>query len=214
MRTLPWVTGLLLLTFPLAGATDYMSEPLACDATLGCVGLGMCVEGVCRHDACDPAAVCQGRVDWTPRCALNETIDGKTCRSFLGLDFDAQRDLDAQGGHAHASLAAGLLLTNGSVDGRDLTNTWISHGAYVTASVMDVEVDQAYAGFYVGALHVAPPGGSAHEARNVGVDAYGAGQDASAFVHFYDVEPMGCTATVDGAFVGDLTCPRPRALMP
>lgn len=135
---------------PFAAATDPFGDEICFDED-SCVGAGSCYDPLCVPQHCQPIVDCRGEVGPDAvGCAVNTTIDGRTCQAYAGIGVQDERHLalplwgDASG----TSVGAAVAVTNGSVYAQNLPNTWLSPSAQVEANALGLDLGTFSAGAY------------------------------------------------------------------
>lgn len=207
------VLFVLVLAAPAASASDPLLE---CVDESVCVGPGTCTPAVCVPRSCQPAAHCRSEVASASDCAVNLTIEGKTCQLVLGLALRAN-----QGPYA----SAGVAFTQGNVDAFNLRNTWLAPSAQLGAGTDPVGLGDVSAGVYVSRIFTdgtpgpiaALAGAQEHEYDQVVVFVHhgqGIGGSETILVGAYllDFAPEGCYARTTTSSVFD--CREALATLP
>ena len=220
VRSIVLGTIVLIAFAPFAGAVDPFHDQVCLTVEL-CYGAGTCVTDVgCVPRGCEPLASCSGEIGPDgSACAVNATIDGRTCASHIGLGADT-----GQG----SRLGARVQLSNGSVEANKLDNTWIAPG---------VEGELGVAGFDFGGYHVylyrsdilteGPRGGpygqlapsENHTWTEIGVVAghHGGpffGEDIVVAVELLDLMPESCWIRAPSGALPEFACPSLAPLYP
>lgn len=218
---------LLALAAPTAVAADPFHEPV-CVSTATCVGAGTCVSSAaCLPRGCEPAADCSASAGDMSVCSVNVSIDGETCQTAVALD--AHRD-----GHhvtdgvdvAGSGLVLAVTLTDGSVDGYNLQNVWITPAVEAGLVVAGMDAGYTAIGAYRSDIDTEGPRGGPYGlvapgyehtwtqlsvvATNSGGDA--GPQDIQVSVWLLDYAPDGCHVRSPSGRGVDLACPRVQDL--
>ncbi|HVM44692.1 MAG TPA: hypothetical protein VM582_02060, partial [Candidatus Thermoplasmatota archaeon] len=194
-RAAIWIAIAVAAVAPTAGAYDPFNEPLCVEGR--CVNvIGTCIAGVCLR-SCAPAASCRAQVGpdsaW---CAVNTSIDGRTCAIQVG----AQASRAGVG-----AAAASVQWSNGSVRASNLENTWFSPGVEASADAAGVDAGTLSAGAYRSDILTEGPRSGPYSrvspsqnhswTQIVVIAAYHNGalsQEAVASLTFLDYMPEGC----------------------
>ena len=227
MRTFLFIA--ILLATPLAAAQDPFQpvcEGSACVGFNGCVPLdvpGVPGLGACVPPACYPLAQCRGQVsDGAAFCAVNATIDGRTCDTTFGVGFETEGvDVPRLGPVEGSRAWVGFGVTNGSVQQFNLQNAWTAPTAEVDASVMGVDLGRTTVGVYFTEIQTEGPRGGpygavapsqSHTWTQVSIVAHNSGgmggsEDVQVSVWFLDYMPDGCHVRSPSGEGPEAACP-------
>lgn len=216
----------LVLAAPLAAAGDPFRDPV-CISSTSCFGPGTCSMAGCVPQSCEPALDCRGEVGNLGGCAVNMSIDGRTCQ--VALVLDAQRDGVVLADAASVDSSSALLsvtLTNGSVDEYNLENVWITPTAEAGLVVAGVDTGYSSIGVYRSDITTEGPRGgpfgmiapsSEHTWTQISLVAGNSGgaggtQDVQVSVWLLDMMLDGCHVRSPSGRGLEVTCPRVQEL--
>lgn len=200
---------------PGASASDPFYDPLCVGEA--CAGAGTCVLDVgCAPRGCDVAVSCRGAVGPVgDECAVNETIDGRTCAVYAGVDMDA-------GGGTRVGFM--IEASEGSVEAFNLFNSWAAPGAEADASILGTEVGRAFVYVYRSDISTEGPRGGPvgtiapyenHTWTQIGVaGGLDGGPDVLVGIVLLDFAPEGCFVRSPSASAPGVECPPLGSLYP
>lgn len=171
-----------------------------------------CTPVGCTPRSCEPAMDC--RIDVEPagaKCAMNVSISGRTCTTVVAVRASRASEGTAVG--------ASFELSDGTVSGVNLPNTWVSPSANVEGSAGGVDLGRNSIGAYRSDILTEGPRGGPfgevapsrnHTWTEVGVFAYHdsttAREGILVAVWFLDLMPEGCFVRTQSG-VQDTPCP-------
>lgn len=208
----------ILLALPSVGADDVVNDPV-CDDTVGCAGGPACVPGVlCQADRCDPVAACASDVSVGRACAVNETIEGRTCQDDASLAVEGGRPAGVGPDVGATRVGAQVVLTEGNVSARHLTNAWMSHGASFEATLLGVDLGTTRVSLYRSVIDLGEDHDelrtflfpeSNHTFSQVGVELRQSALDkwVAVGVFFLDQAPEGCFVATSEPDASSVRCP-------
>lgn len=186
---------------PTVTASDPFYEQF-CATDQVCAGAGTCVDAAvtyaCVPRGCSVAVSCRAEIGPdSAACAFNTTIDGRTCAVHFAFSLDS----------AQHEVGVTAQLSNGSVSGAHLQNTWMAPGVEARLKVLGFDLGGAYAHAYRSDIQ-----SDGHAWTEVGVAAGhhggpGFGEDAVVAIELMDFRPEGCWLRSPTGALPDVSCP-------